>query len=61
MSDKAKRTKNIINRILAISVAVAMIPVKPRRPAIIATTKNVRAHTSIPVPPLSFITLLFLL
>ena len=28
-----------------------MMPVKPNRPAIMATTKNVTTHPSIPLPP----------
>jgi len=51
MRDKIKRTKNKKNKILAIEVALAAIPVKPKMAAISAMTKKVMDHESI-YPPL---------
>src|SRR3989339_1473153 len=46
MSDTAKSTTKIKKRILAISAAAREIPVKPNRPATMATTKNIKAYLS---------------
>jgi hypothetical protein len=46
MSDTAKSTRKIKKRTLAISAAAEEIPVKPNRPATMATTKNIKAYLS---------------
>jgi hypothetical protein len=52
MSDTAKSTRKIKKRTLAISAAAEEIPVKPNRPATMATTKNIKAYLSMENLPL---------
>ena len=50
MSDSRKITIKTINKILAKLAAAPAIPVKPSRAAMIAMTKNIRAHLNMPIP-----------
>jgi hypothetical protein len=47
-----KRIKNIINKICAMPAAAPAMPVKPKRPAIIAMTKKESDHPSISILPI---------
>jgi hypothetical protein len=47
MRVRTNRTTKIKNRTFAIPAAPAEIPVNPKRPAMIATTKNIKAQRNI--------------
>jgi len=50
INDTAKRTKKIMNKILAIPASSPAIPPNPRTPATIATIKKVKAQFNITTP-----------
>jgi hypothetical protein len=50
IKESMNSTKKMKKRILAISIDVPAIPVKPKRPATNATIKNMSAHVNIKTP-----------
>ena len=50
-----KITMKIKNNVLAIAMEVPAMPVNPSRPAISATTRNIRAHFNIGIVPSPFL------